>query len=777
MASPSARPVRRVDREVQAIGAVTQAILDGDDLEQLLGRIAREARALAGAASGVVVTVAGNPGVMTFRAIDGLSLGPLVVGHVMPVRDTLTELALIRGTNIVARNADEIPAAGHAFAKATGTGPLIAAPLAPIGSARGVVVVARLAEAPPFAPADVSLVSTFAAQAASAIELFELRAAQSAQAVTAERQRIGNDLHEGVVRALRDLQAGVVGLATGTTDRQLAEGIDGAASQLEGAIKTMTEYVAELSDPPPKPELAAADGDGPTAPPSRSASASGSNVTPQTSSPVGRGRSGRRTIAVMGDLARAAVANASTDEVLQSLIDEVLERSAAGLAFIGTLSEDDSELVIRALSGADHLGGRVGDTIPIADSISGEAIKLGRPLVRQSLEGMPSSIPAAVKEIVGPFVSVPLVVRDRRFGAMTIGRPVDARPFSASEVALIEAYGVQAAIALEFDRVRAGLRAGSVSVERDRIGRDLHEHVIQLLFGVAFSLEALASTVGDTAVRTSLQAAVEALDRTIRDLRRFVFGLGPGPGPEPKKDEMVEALAADNARLNAEVATQLREVRASRARIVAAGDAERKRVERDLHDGAQQRLVSLTLALRLARTRLGDDLDPAAKLSLDQASAEAKAALSELRELARGIHPQILTEAGLGPAVESLAARSPVPVAVEVDQRRFPPVVEGAAYFTISEALANVAKYSHGHQAQVRASWLDDELTVEVADDGVGGADPSTGTGLRGLVDRLEAVNGSLDIRSPLGSGTRLVARIPVSAGDVVRTAGVSVPR
>ena len=390
---------------------------------------------------------------------------------------------------------------------------------------------------------------------------------------------------------------------------------------------------------------------------------------------------------------------------------------------------------------------------------------------------MPSSIPAAVKEIVGPFVSVPLVVRDRRFGAMTIGRPVDARPFSASEVALIEAYGVQAAIALEFDRVRAGLRAGSVSVERDRIGRDLHEHVIQLLFGVAFSLEALASTVGDTAVRTSLQAAVEALDRTIRDLRRFVFGLGPGPGPEPKKDEMVEALAADNARLNAEVATQLREVRASRARIVAAGDAERKRVERDLHDGAQQRLVSLTLALRLARTRLGDDLDPAAKLSLDQASAEAKAALSELRELARGIHPQILTEAGLGPAVESLASRSPVPVVVQVDQRRFPPVVEGAAYFTISEALANVAKYSHAQEALVQAGWLDDELIVEITDDGSGGADPSTGTGLRGLVDRLEAVNGSLDIRSPLGGGTRLVARIPVSAGDVVRTAGLSVPR
>jgi signal transduction histidine kinase len=763
MAAPSARPVRRVDRDVQAIGAVTQAILDGDDLEQLLGRIALEARVLADAVSGVVVTVAGSPGVMTFRAIDGRSLGPLRVGHVMPVRDTLTELALIRGTNIVARNAIEIPPAGRAFAEATGTGPLIAAPLAPIGSARGVVVVARIVDAPAFAPADVSLVSTFAAQAASAIELFELRAAQSTQAVRAERERIGTELHEGVVRALRDLQAGVVGLATGTTDRQLAAGIDGAASQLDAAIKTMTEYVAELaSEPAPAP----ADAHTPSRHTSRQpAAAPRSTLKPRTKGAAGPARGGHRTIAVMGDLARAAVANASTDEVLQSLIDAILERSAAGLALIGTLTDDGSEVRVRAISGADVPGRRVGDTIPIAETVAGEAIRLGRPIVVRSNRDASSSIPAAVKEIVGPVVAVPLVVRDRRFGAMAIGRPVGAEPFKTSEVALIEAYGVQAAIALEFERVRAGLRAGSVSIERDRIGRDLHEHVIQLLFGVAFSLEALASTVGEQAVRTSLQAAVEALDRTIRDLRRFVFGLGPGPGPEPRHDDQMEALAADNARLNAQVETQLREVRASRARIVAAGDAERKRVERDLHDGAQQRLVSLTLALRLARTRLGDDLDPAARVSLDQASAEAKAALSELRELARGIHPQILTEAGLGPAVESLAARSPLSVAVEVEPRRFPSVVEGAAYFTISEALTNVAKYANADQALVRADWQDGELRVEIVDDGVGGADPSTGSGLRGLADRLEAVNGSLEIRSPLGGGTRLVARIPVLAG------------
>ena len=154
-------------------------------------------------------------------------------------------------------------------------------------------------------------------------------------------------------------------------------------------------------------------------------------------------------------------------------------------------------------------------------------------------------------------------------------------------------------------------------------------------------------------------------------------------------------LAVENDRLTAEVEAQLTEVRASRARIVTAGDTERQRIERDLHDGAQQRLVALTLALRLARTRLGDDADPSVKLSLEQASDEAKAALSELRELARGIHPQILTEAGLHAAIESLAARTPATVSVDMDpDARFAPAVEAIAYFVVSESLANIAKYA-----------------------------------------------------------------------------------
>jgi signal transduction histidine kinase len=224
-------------------------------------------------------------------------------------------------------------------------------------------------------------------------------------------------------------------------------------------------------------------------------------------------------------------------------------------------------------------------------------------------------------------------------------------------------------------------------------------------------------------------------------------------------------LTETNARLRRQIEAQLAEVRASRSRIVAAGDAERQRLERDLHDGAQQRLVALTLALRLARTRLGSDADPSVRHSLEQASEEAKAALAELRALARGIHPQILTEAGLHAAVGSLAARTPVPVSVDMEPgARFAPSVEAIAYFVVSESLANIAKHAEARSVAVRAGWLDGVLTVEVADDGRGGADPGTGTGLRGLRDRVSAADGTLDVVSPAGGGTRIVARIPTAA-------------
>jgi signal transduction histidine kinase len=208
-------------------------------------------------------------------------------------------------------------------------------------------------------------------------------------------------------------------------------------------------------------------------------------------------------------------------------------------------------------------------------------------------------------------------------------------------------------------------------------------------------------------------------------------------------------LAVENDRLTGEVEAQLHEVRASRARIVEAGDLERRRVERDLHDGAQQRLVSLSLELRVARNALGEGGDPAVRQSLDRAADEAMAALSELRDLALGIHPLILTESGLGEAVESLADRTSIAVAVTIGSERYSPAVEGAAYFVISEALANVTKYANATKATVRATRIDDHLNIEVDDDGIGGADPRSGSGLRGLADRLAALDGTITVTSP----------------------------
>jgi signal transduction histidine kinase len=207
-----------------------------------------------------------------------------------------------------------------------------------------------------------------------------------------------------------------------------------------------------------------------------------------------------------------------------------------------------------------------------------------------------------------------------------------------------------------------------------------------------------------------------------------------------------------------------RELRQSRARIVEAALAERRRLERDLHDGAQQHLVAVSLALRLARTKLRQDVDAAALSGLDEAGEELKTALVELRELARGIHPAILTEAGLGPAIESLAARSTVPAEVTaVPDRRLSPAVESTAYFVVSEALANVAKYASATRATVSAACPGDSLRVEVSDDGVGGADPSRGSGLRGLADRVAAIGGTLSLASPVGDGTRLVVELPLA--------------
>jgi PAS domain S-box-containing protein len=206
---------------------------------------------------------------------------------------------------------------------------------------------------------------------------------------------------------------------------------------------------------------------------------------------------------------------------------------------------------------------------------------------------------------------------------------------------------------------------------------------------------------------------------------------------------------------------QERELLASRARIVEAGDAERRRLERNLHDGAQQRLVSVSLLLRVAAANV--DADPAGtRGALERCGQELVLALAELRELARGLHPAVLTDRGLAAALESLAGRAPVPVDVTTALgHELPEAIEAAAYYVVAEALTNAAKYARASEVHVDVVADEGRVVIDVADDGVGDADFSGGSGLRGLADRVEALAGQLELRSPSGGGTVLRAEIP----------------
>jgi signal transduction histidine kinase len=222
-------------------------------------------------------------------------------------------------------------------------------------------------------------------------------------------------------------------------------------------------------------------------------------------------------------------------------------------------------------------------------------------------------------------------------------------------------------------------------------------------------------------------------------------------------------IALESERLHAELRARLEELRGSRARVIEAGQKERQRLERNLHDGAQQRLIALSLELSLLEEQL--DADPHASARLGQARREIAASLGELREVARGIHPAVVSGHGLAVALEQLAARAPVPISLTVDiDGRLPEPLEVAAYYLVAESLANVGKYAQASSASVEVNRRNGQIVVEVADDGIGGADTERGSGLRGLADRVEALDGQLRIWSPKGGGTRLRAEIPCAS-------------
>jgi signal transduction histidine kinase len=277
------------------------------------------------------------------------------------------------------------------------------------------------------------------------------------------------------------------------------------------------------------------------------------------------------------------------------------------------------------------------------------------------------------------------------------------------------------------------------------------------------SYEEASGTLAETLRGFGYRAAVAAPVGVGGRLWGAVAAATASDDPLP---EHVERRLCDFADLVAQAlanADAYEQLAASRARLVEVGDAERRRLERNLHDGAQQRLVSVALELSMVRTKLESDPQAAREL-LSTAQDDLARGLDELRELARGIHPVVLTERGLGPALDGLLARAPIPIEIaELPEGRLSATVEAAAYYVVAEAITNVAKYAHASHATVSIRRSDGRATVTVSDDGVGGADPATGSGLRGLAARVEALDGRLDVDSPPERGTRITAEIPLS--------------
>jgi PAS domain S-box-containing protein len=282
--------------------------------------------------------------------------------------------------------------------------------------------------------------------------------------------------------------------------------------------------------------------------------------------------------------------------------------------------------------------------------------------------------------------------------------------------------------------------------DREQVEQAVHEAVSA---GEAFNLE-YRIVRADGAVRWVLERGLRADDGQGRQwLDGVIF------------DITGRRQAEERARRQEAEAARVAELEASRARIVQASDAARRRIERDLHDGAQQRLVLASLMLGIAQRR-ADDVDDELADLVRRACFELKAGLAELRELARGIHPPVLSDRGLAGAIEALATCSPVPVELDIALTdEADPAVESAIYFTVAEALTNVAKYAGATGATVRVHQTNGVIAAEISDDGCGGAEPGGGSGLQGLDDRLGALGGKLELESPQGAGTLVRARVP----------------
>jgi signal transduction histidine kinase len=381
----------------------------------------------------------------------------------------------------------------------------------------------------------------------------------------------------------------------------------------------------------------------------------------------------------------------------------------------------------------------------------------GRPL-RRSLSLLIDSFALGLVMIAIFFVSnvldLPGVVEVRRALFVTLGLAPVALLVGLLHARLARSAVGDLVVELRSDVSPAGLQ--------DALARALRDPSLALVYwlpefaswadldGSSVGLPGREASRATTLIdRDGARLAALLHDPALKDEPELLAAVGAAAG-----------IALENGRLQAEQKAHLEELRGSRARVIEAGQLERQRLERNLHDGAQQRLIALALELSVLGKQLKGD--PGAGKRLDAAQREIAMSLEELRAVARGLHPAVLTGHGLAVALEQVAARAAVPVRLQVEaESRFPAQVEVAAYYVVIESLTNIAKHAQATRASVEVSRTDEGLMVEVIDDGVGGADSESGSGLRGLADRVEALGGRLRIWTPRDGGTRVRAEIP----------------
>jgi signal transduction histidine kinase len=528
---------------------VAQATVDGRDPGEVFGLIAHHARSLIGAASSAIGTLGPDLTTLTIHAVGGASAERLQVGASIPVAGTLAEDVVRTGRTLVVSGTDSASEPYRSILRRFDLGPAMCIPLVAHGRIFGAVPVAHAPGSPDFRPAEVALVEAFAGQAAIALEFARVREELRRLALVDERERIARELHDGAIQVLFGLGLQLHVLATQPGLAHVGQRLDAAVGRIDGVILDLRTVIGGL-----RPGVLTSLHAEPAAAASPAPAASAGRALP--AAPVQRKSGPRRTfqdrLSAIGEINQAILDGVDVDTVFRRLAHSARALVDADSAIISTLRAGDPDtLVLRALVLREQDVPRTDrlhpdDLFDVDDTVLAHSVRTGTPLIVENVQHTSDPSLQRIRRLgMGAAVAVPLAVRGQVFGGLAVCRSVGRHPFKAADVRLMQTFGSQASIALEYGRARDELKRLAVLSERERIAHDLHEGVIQTLFGAGMDLQALATSFDDLVATPQLAAAVDSIDSVIRDLRNYVFGQGPGILADRHVDRALEELASD----------------------------------------------------------------------------------------------------------------------------------------------------------------------------------------------------------------------------------------